>query len=110
MTYNDVLHHVDKDPIPAYMAGNVPFNERIQLLWDKLSNVGEIKEFFTGSIGSTLDPMLRYKRDPFFLQNMQLMAQASPNTLIAYFAPRPVELTMQLIDMEIDDMLEEDGE
>lgn len=52
--------------------------------------------------------MLRYKRDPFALQNMQLMAQVSPNTLIAYYAPRPMELTMQLLDMEIDDFLEED--
>lgn len=108
MTYNEVLNRVDKDPIPKYLAGDVPFNERIQLLWDKFQNVGEIKEFFTGSIGSSLDPMLKYKRDPFFLQNMQLMAQASPNTLIAYFAPRPPELTMQLLEMEIDDLLEED--
>jgi hypothetical protein len=110
MTYNDVLLHVDKDIIPKYLGGDIPFNERIQLLWDKLQNVGEIKEFFTGAIGATSDPMLRYKRDPFFLQNMQLMAQVSPNTLIAYFAPRPVELTMQFIEMEIDDLLEEDDD
>lgn len=112
MTYNEVLQHVDKPAMPAYLCGNIPFNERVQLLWDKLSNVGEIKEFFTGSIGSTLDPMLRYKRDPFFLQNMQLVAQTSPNSILAYFAPRPPELTMQLIHMDIDDMIqeEEDGD
>ena len=107
MTYNDVLHHVDKDSIPQYLGGDVPFNERIQLVWDKFQSVGEIKEFFMGAIGSSLDPMLRYKRDPFALQNMQLMAQTSPNTLIAYFAPRPAELTMQLLEMEIDDFLED---
>ena len=108
MTYNEVLHQVDKPGIPAYLGGDVPFNERVQLLWDKLNNVGEIKEYFMGSVGSTLDPMLRYKRDPFFLQNMQLMSQVSPETLIAYFAPRPAELNMQLLNMEIDDLLEED--
>ncbi len=108
MSYNDVLHHVDKSPIPKYLGGDVPFNERIQLVWDKFSNVGEIKEFFMGSIGASSDPMLRFKRDPFFLQNMQLMAQVSPNTLLAYFAPRPAEITMQMIEMEIDDLLEED--
>ena len=108
MTYNDVMHETDKDPIPAFLAGDVPFNERIQLLWDKQNTVGEIKEYFTGAIGATLDPMNRYRRDPFNLQYMQLLAQASPNSLIAYFAPRPAELLMDMINMDIDDMLEED--
>jgi len=110
MTYNEVLQHVDKEVIPAYMGGEVPFNERIQLIWDKFKNVGEVKEFFMGSLGASLDPMLRFPRDPFFLQNMQLMAQVSPNTLIAYFAPRPTELTMEFLQMEIDDLLEEDDD
>lgn len=110
MTMNEVLHQVDKDLIPQFLGGDVPFNERLQLIWDKFKNVGEIKEFFMGSVGATLDPMNQFPRDPFFLQNMQLMAQASPNTLIAFFAPKPAELTMKLLEMEIDDLLEEDDD
>jgi hypothetical protein len=52
--------------------------------------------------------MLKFKRDPFFLQYMQLMAQVSPNTLTAYFAPKPHAL--DFLKMEINDMIEEDDE
>src|ERR1019366_7961583 len=35
MTMDEVLQHVDKSPIGIGMGGEVPFNERIQLLMDK---------------------------------------------------------------------------
>lgn len=106
MTMDDVLHHVDKEPIGVGMGGEFPFNERIQLLMDKYLDVGQVKGRFYNSPASFVDPMLRFKRDPFSLQYYQLLATTAPNTLMAMFAPRP--MAMDMLKMEIDDMLSED--
>lgn len=106
MTYDEVLHLVDKNPIGIGMGGEVPFAERVQLIWDKYLDVGQIKGRFMNSPAAFADPMLRFKRDPFSLQQLQLMAQIAPNSVAAMFAPRP--MAMDLLKMEISDMLEED--
>lgn len=108
MVYDEVLKHVDKDPIGIGMGGEFPFNERIQLLMDKYLNVGQIKGRFYNSPAAFVDPMLRFPRDPFALQNLQLMAQLAPNTLAAMFAPKPY--AMDHLKLEIQDMLDEDEE
>lgn len=108
LSYDEVMNRVDKDPIGVGMGGEVPFNERIQLIWDKLLDVGQIKGRFMNSPAAFVDPMLRFKRDPFSLQNLQLLAQASPNVVMAMFAPRP--MAMDMLHMEIEDMLCEDEE
>ena len=106
LSYDQVLQQVDKDPIGVGMGGEVPFNERIQLVWDKYLDIGQIKGRFLNNPAAFADPMLRFKRDPFALQNLQLMAQVAPNAVAAMFAPRPMAL--DLLKMEIDDMLSED--
>jgi hypothetical protein len=106
MTYDEVLTHVDKPIVGVGMGGEVPFNERIQLIFDKYLDVSQIKGRFMGSPAAYVDPMLRFKRDPFSLQTMQLMAQIAPNTVAAMFAPRPMAL--DTLKMLITDMLEED--
>jgi hypothetical protein len=106
LNYDQVLYQVDKDPIGVGMGGEFPFNERIQLLMDKYLDVGQIKGRFYNNPAAFADPMLRFKRDPFALQNLQLMAQVAPNAVAAMFAPRPMAL--DLLKMEISDMLEED--
>jgi len=106
LNYDQVLYQVDKDPIGIGMGGEVPFNERIQLVWDKMLDVGQIKGRFFNSPAAYVDPRLKFKRDPFALQYLQLLAQAAPNTLIAMFAPRPMAL--DILKMEITDMLEDD--
>lgn len=106
MTYDEVLHEVDKEPVGQVMGGQLPFNERYQLLLDKYKNASEIMGTFLGDSGAFVDPLLRYKRDPFWLQNMQLVAQANPAAVQAYFAPRPYAL--DILKMCIQDSLEED--
>jgi hypothetical protein len=108
MTMDEVLQHVDKDPIGIAMGGEVQFSERLQLIWDKYLDVGQVKGRFFNSPAAFVDPMLRFKRDPFSLQFYQLMATTAPNTLLAMFAPRPH--AMDLLHMEVDDMLCEDEE
>ena len=106
MCMDDVLCHVDKNTIGIGMGGEFPFNERLQLLMDKYLDVGQIKNRFYDSPAALVDPMLRFKRDPFALQALQLMVQVAPNAVTALFAPRPH--AMELLKMEVCDILEED--
>jgi hypothetical protein len=104
MTYDEVLHEVDKEPIGEYLGGKFPFNERWQLIADKYLNVSDILGPMFGSAAAVVDPLLRYKRDPFFLQWLQLMSQVNPAAVKAYLAPRP--FAMEFLKMNIEDELE----
>lgn len=106
MTYDEVLDEVDKETLGDAFGGRFPFNERWQLIVDKYLNVGELKSIFFNDPSGFIDPLLRYKRDPFYLQQLQLMAQTNPAALQAYFAPRP--FAMEFLKMSIEDALEEE--
>jgi hypothetical protein len=107
-TYDSLLEEVDQKGPGAAFGGEVPFNERYRQVLDFYLNVGQIKSRFLGEPCATFDPLLKFKRDPFYLQQIQLLMQISPNTVKALYAPRSPELIKQLIDMEIEDMLESD--
>jgi hypothetical protein len=104
MSYDEVLHEVDKEPIGKILGGNFPLNERWQLLADKYKNVSELMGPFFGDPSAIVDPILKYKRDPFFLQWLQLLAQTNPASVQAYLAPRPY--AMEFLRMQIEDELE----
>jgi hypothetical protein len=104
MTYDETLHEVDKDPIGKVLGGEFPFNERWQLVADKYKNVGDLLGPLMGSVSANVDPLLRYKRDPFYLQWLQLVAQANPGAVQALFAPRPY--TMEILRMNIQDEID----
>lgn len=104
MTYDEVLHEVDKEPIGQTLGGKFPFSERWQLIADKYKNVGELMGPLLGSPSSIVDPILKYKRDPFWLQYLQLLAQTNPAAVQAYFAPKPYAL--EFLKMQIEDELE----
>lgn len=106
MSYDEVLGSVDKSPVGPRLAGLVPFNERYQVIADKLLRVGEIREAFMEDPCALLDPVLQYARDPFWMQNMQLLMQVNPTAVQAYFATRPY--SYELLKMMMEDHLEED--
>ena len=105
MTYDEVLHESDKDKVGKAFGGEFPFNERYQLILDKYMDVGAIRARFFDDPGSIVDPIQRYKRDPFFIQYLQLLSQINPAAVQAYFAPRP--FAMDMLKLNISDMLEE---
>jgi len=109
--YDTLQREVDLDPVGKAMGGAVPFNERYRQVLDFYSNVGEVRTRFFGDPGAIFDPLLKFKRDAFWLQNFQLLMQANPNAIKALYAPRPPELIKDLLSMEIEDMLldEEEG-
>lgn len=104
MTMDETLTQVDKDTIGQGLGGKFPFNERWQLVADKYMNVSEIRGPFFGDPSAVVDPLLKFKRDPFFLQWLQLLAQVNPAAVQAYFTPRP--FAMDFLRMEIEDTLE----
>jgi hypothetical protein len=106
MTYDEVLHEADKDKIGKASGGEFPFNERYQLILDKYMDVGAIRTRFFGDPGAIVDPLQKYRRDPFFIQWLQLMAQTNPAAVQALFAPKPYAL--EFLKMNIQDEL--DGE
>jgi hypothetical protein len=106
MTYDEVLHEVDKDKVGKAFGGAFPFNERFQLVLDKYMDVGDVRTRFFGSPSGIVDPLLKYKRDPFFIQWLQLLAQTNPAAVQALFAPKPFAL--DFLKMNIQDEI--DGE
>jgi len=103
--YDTLQREVDLEPVGEAIGGKVPFNERFRQVLDFYSNVGQVKSRFFGEPCAIFDPILKFKRDPFYLQQIQLLMQISPNTVKALYAPRSPELIKELLDMEILDML-----
>lgn len=106
MTYDEVLQEVDKEEVGKYIGGKFPFNERYQLILDKYYNVSDVVGELLNDPSAFTDPILRFKRDPFFLQYLQLLAQVNPNAVKAYFAPRP--FAMELLKMALEDSFDEE--
>ncbi len=107
LTYDETLDEVDKEPVGAMVGGKFPFNERYQLVADKYKTVGSLVSYFMGDHAASVDPLLKYPRDPFWLQYMQLIAQISPAAVQAYFAPKP--FSMEFLKLQIQDDLDDDN-
>ena len=103
MTMNDVLSLVEKNKVPAQLAGDIPFNERWAVAADKYCYVGDIMEYFMDMPGASLNPLNRFKRDPFWFQYIQFLAQTNPEMVKAMTAIKPnalEELKRKLVRSE----------
>lgn len=108
-TYDSLLEEIDEHGPGEAFGDKMPFNERYRQILDFYMNVGEVRGKFFNEPSAIFDPLLKFKRDPFYLQQLQLLMQISPNTLRAYYAPRSAELVKELLSLEINDMLEDDN-
>lgn len=105
-SYDEIMEEVDKAPVGPAMGGNFPFNERYRQILDGYLDTGKVISFFMDSPSAIVDPMLKFKKDPFFMQWIQLMAQYNPEALQAYVATR--EDSMDILKLFLIDYLEED--
>jgi hypothetical protein len=105
--YDTLLTEVDQDGPGKAFGGEVPFNERYRQVLDFYTNVGDVKAKFFGDPSAAFDPLLQFKRDPFALQWIQLMVQINPNALKALAFPK--KHTLDLLKMQVNDMLDDDG-
>jgi hypothetical protein len=107
MNMDEVLDYVDKSAVGKHLAGDVDFNERYQLIVDKYIDTGH---YMGHKIDPAymMDPMLKYRRDGFFFQNLELQMELNPFAVQAYFAMRPDSI--EILKMLEQDMLDEDIE
>lgn len=73
MTYNDILEKVERKLIPKEFGGELPLNPSFGKMLDAYFTVGEILEFWCGKKDASKDPMLQYRRDPMWFQNVQVL-------------------------------------
>lgn len=106
-TYDTLMQEVDEEGAGKAFGGEVPFNERYRQVADFYMDVAEIRSRFFGDPSAVINPLLKFKRDPFSLQFLQLMMQINPNALKAAFAPKPH--SRDFLKMEIQDLLDDDG-
>jgi hypothetical protein len=107
--YDTLMQEVKKESIGAHLGGKIPFNERIRQVMDTYTEVGKIQGQLMESPASYVDPMMKYKRDAMFFQNLQMMAQFNPIALKAFYSTRSdsYKLLKILIQDYLDEMTEE---
>lgn len=108
MTYDEVMRDVDKEPIGKHLAGGFPFNERYQVVADKYLEVSQLLGEFVGDPTAYIDPLLKYRRDGFYVQNIQLLMSINPSAVKAHYSARPY--AMDMLKMFLQDFLDEDEE
>jgi hypothetical protein len=107
MTMDEVMEYVDKPAVGKHLAGSVDFNERYGVIVDKFLETGS---YMGHKIDPAFlfDPMLKYRRDAFWFQQIQLLQEMNPNAVAAFFTARPD--AFELFKMVQEDMLDEDLE
>jgi hypothetical protein len=104
--YDEVMEEVDKEQVGQHMMGNIPFNEHYRQALDAYSSVNDIVGFFADSPAAIVDPMLKYKRDQFFFQWLEVLSNANPEAAAAFFASR--DDSLDILKMYLDDYLTEE--
>jgi hypothetical protein len=105
-TYDEVMEEVDKESVGPHMMGDIPFNEQYRQTVDAYANIGDFVGHFGDSPAAMVDPMMKYKRDQFFFQWLETMAQFNPEAVQAFFATR--DDAMDVLKLYLDDYLTED--
>ena len=104
-SYDEVMEEVEKDEVGPHMAGNLPFNEFYNMQLDKSVHVGQIECFFKDNPAAIVDPTLKFRRDQFWFQYMEMLAQSNPAAYAAYFATR--KNNMETLKLYLQDYLDE---
>lgn len=105
MTQNEIQTAVDKELFPRSLSGDFPLSERYQILLDKYHNVGQLVAEINGDPSGSIDPLLKYKRDGFYLQYLQLVLQINPASIQAMFSTS--QMQMDVFMMNVQDYLDE---
>lgn len=104
--YDTIMNEVDKKAVGPSMMGEVPFNEHYRTVIDSYLGVNKIISYFGDMPSAEIDPILKYKRDQFWFQYMQMLAEANPAAFAAYFSTPPD--AMETLNMLLEDYLEEE--
>ena len=104
-TYDEVLETVNKERVGNHLGGNIPFNERWHINADKFTTPGEVAADLMDDPGALADPLLDYKRDPFFYQHLQLMSMVNPDLVKAYHKSKgySFQLLLDLVEQSMEE-------
>jgi hypothetical protein len=107
-TYDVLMEEVEKEPVGEHLGGSLPFNEFYNTVLDKFFDVNKIKGEFVNSPAAFVDPLLKYRRDQFWFQNIETLKEFNPRAVQAYFATRKdnIDILKQLLQ----EFLDEDAE
>lgn len=103
--YDQVMEEVDKEQVGAYLGGTVPFNEMYRQITDTSMTVGKYESHFMDSPAAIVDPILKFRRDQFWFQHIETLAQYNPAAAQAYYATR--KNNMETLKLFLIDYLEE---
>lgn len=104
--YDEIMDEVDKDTVGAALAGQMPFNDRYQQIASAFVDMNMLSFNFMKSPSAFVDPLLKYKRDQFFVTHIQTLAQFNPEAAMAYYATR--KDGFELLKKLVADYLEEE--
>lgn len=76
MTQNQIHEKVEKEPLPAFLAGDVPLSPAWNGIVAKLVTVGVMREFLLKIPGASKDPRFDYIPDPMYFQQQQMLLQS----------------------------------
>lgn len=107
MNMDEVFDHVDKKMVGKPLAGKVPFNEKYGVIVDKYLDTGYYMSQ-TIDPAYAVDPLLRYRRDGFWFQQLEVLSGMNPEAVKAYFSYRPDSI--EVLKMLSQDMLDEENE
>lgn len=93
-SYDQIMEEVDKKQVGAHLAGSIPFNELYNTKLDAYVDMNVSSRELLDSPASYVDPLLRYRRDQFWLQNLQTLLQINPAAVKAYYNSRPDALAI----------------
>jgi len=106
MTYDDTMKAVEKEQLGAYLGGKVPLNQAIQSIQDKYLSVGNAIFNLLEDPAANFDPLLKYRRDGFYLQHLALVAEIDPYIVKAQYAYNP--MSMDALKQMVEDLFEDD--
>lgn len=104
--YDLLMEETDKPLVGTALAGKVPFNEIYNQKVDAYVNMNVASRELLESPAAYVDPLLKYRRDPFWSQNIQLLLQVNPAAVKAYLTSRPDAKV--ILQMLVKDFLEEE--
>jgi len=117
MSMDEILEEVDKQKVGAHLGGDVLFNEYHGLIVDKYIDVNKFMGEKLEDPAHFFNTILKYKRDAFWQQNLQLMMDTNPNAVRAFYAEDPEfafenykMLIQEMIDQEMADLGDDDEE
>jgi len=117
MSMDEILEEVDKQKVGPHLGGDVLFNEYHGLIVDKYIDVNKFMGEKLEDPAHFFNTILKYKRDAFWQQNLQLMMDTNPNAVRAFYAEDPEfafenykMLIQEMIDQEMADLGDDDEE